>query len=148
MIKISNTKRIVIGNLPLDKKYELVDFCNLGDDFTTCDNCGHIIKNVFTIKNDIKEYVVGSECVENFKSLNPCAILELKRKVAKEKKFVNFMNKKCKTIIIDSSGKGCWIYEKEITKWNSHWRYRNIYPFTLKYHPSFKIQSHVKILTK
>lgn len=72
MSKINNKpmKNIIQRNLPLDKKYILVDRkyipitegCGL-----CCDNCGHLIANIATVKDeDGKQYSIGFDCMETF----------------------------------------------------------------------------------
>jgi len=53
MLKDKNTGETwegVIGNLPLNDSYKLVDSYYLKDMYTICSNCGHIIRNVYVIE--------------------------------------------------------------------------------------------------
>lgn len=64
------TKNIIQRNLPLDVKYILIDKSYLSIENgggCSCDNCGKLITNVATIKNESnKVYNVGFDCLETF----------------------------------------------------------------------------------
>ena len=133
MLKDKNTGETwegVIGNLPLNEHYELVDSYYLKNTFATCDNCGHVIRNVFTIKNSKGQtFDVGSECVERFQSLRPSEILEAKRILAIIRRFAKWAEKNCKTHIYNRYGSH-WFYDRVVDEWESNFSFScggNIY---------------------
>lgn len=122
MLKDKNTGETwegVIGNLPLNDSYKLVDSYYLKDMYTICSNCGHIIRNVYVIENTKGQtFDVGSECVERFQGLNPSDILEAKRQLSVIRRFVRWAGKNCKTHIYNKYGSH-WFYDREVDKWDS-----------------------------
>lgn len=64
------TKNIIERRLPLDVKYNLIDknYISLIDGGgTCCDNCGKLIANIATVKNDAgRRYHIGFDCLETF----------------------------------------------------------------------------------
>jgi len=63
-------KSIIKRNLPLDTHYTLIDktYISLIDGLgCTCDNCGKLIANIATVKNDDnKTFSIGFDCLETF----------------------------------------------------------------------------------
>ena len=61
-------KAIIKRNLPLNVKYNLIDkkYISLVDGFgCTCDNCGKLIANIATVKNDNNNtFNIGFDCLE------------------------------------------------------------------------------------
>ena len=59
--------KAIQGNLPLNEQYQLQSICRVEtESATTCDNCGHIITNIATVKNihTGQHYDIGTECLE------------------------------------------------------------------------------------
>lgn len=63
-------KRIIRQQLPIDI-YEIVDTFSLGeDDYSVCDNCGKVIKNIAVVKNSKgKLFNVGMDCAETLSGI-------------------------------------------------------------------------------
>lgn len=63
-------KRIIERKLPLNTKYSLVDkkYIPLIEGIgTCCDNCGQLIANMATVKNEAgQSYTIGFDCLETF----------------------------------------------------------------------------------
>lgn len=61
-------KTIIQRNLPLDQKYYLIDKKYIPLDVSIggycCDNCGKLIANIATVKNDENTYNIGFDCLE------------------------------------------------------------------------------------
>lgn len=60
-------KAIIQRNLPLNVQYKLVDkkYIPLSESFgTCCDNCGALIANIATVKNDKNTFNIGFDCLE------------------------------------------------------------------------------------
>lgn len=61
-------KAIIERNLPLNIHYHLIDkkYIPLAESFgTCCDNCGQLIANIATVKNDAGNvYNIGFDCLE------------------------------------------------------------------------------------
>lgn len=91
---------LIVRKLDITKDYKIVSQKHLVDDVDTCENCGRIITNVITLKDDAGNlYNVGTECV---KMINKFAntwdgVRELKqaeKNLKNESKFHNWVNKK------------------------------------------------------
>ena len=132
-----------IGNLRLDQKYTFKEFKAMGEVTTTCDNCGALLKNLYTIEGekDKELYIVGSECVEAYTLMNPLEYAELKRTRAKHLRFVKEL-RKAKVILINEHD-NYWFYTSDNPespiikkvlsgKWDSNWRGRGIYEGEIK----------------
>ena len=61
-------KAIIKRNLPLNVKYNLIDkkYISLVDgNGCSCDNCGKLISNIATVKNDnLETFKIGFDCLE------------------------------------------------------------------------------------
>ena len=129
----TNLNKARMGSLRVDQKYEAVSVDHL-DDVTTCDNCGNIIRNLYTIKGtvDNKEYGVGSECVSTLTMLNPLASREMTRKLNRKLRFIRELKKSAVVIINpNDSGIGAsfWFYMKATPsllkgEWSHNWKGR------------------------
>jgi len=128
-----------VGNLRLNQKYRFLSL-ESSDVPATCDNCGAVIKNIYTIQgeDDKADYIVGSECVIAYTCLNPNDIKEAKRKFAKKQKFIREL-KKSGLVLIDIKHNMFWFYEQPKNtesvrwqellqgQWQRFWRGRGIY---------------------
>lgn len=60
-------KKVIQRALPLDTKYNIVSmqYISIFDGGCTCQNCGRLISNSATVKNERNEkYVIGLDCLE------------------------------------------------------------------------------------
>jgi hypothetical protein len=132
MIKDSEGRKFqgVIGNLPLDKKYKIVDF--YVNEYSQCENCGKVIKNIFVIQDeDGKQFEVGSECVKRFESLKPSYELEYKRRMSRLISFIKWIKTECKSIVFCkyTDGISCYFYKREVQMWTGNCIYRCGYDY-------------------
>lgn len=118
------------GNLRLDTKYKIIKII-AGDeyDFTTCDNCGNLIRHRAVVEDlERKKYTIGLDCADVLVTqlgnscLDELALLEMKKQFRKELKLIKFM-KSCKTIIVNKSTNTMWLYEKETDKFTRYWKW-------------------------
>jgi len=127
------------GNLPINTKYKIINVTALGDfEFTTCENCGKIIRNVATVEDlNGHRYDIGLDCAETLTtelgnySLSELQLMEAKKEVNRIRRFIRLL-KQSKTIIINEKGDTFWFYDKEVNSWNRAWRGRGLYS---KYKP-------------
>ena len=91
---------MIVRQLDITKNYTIVSQKHLVDDADTCQNCGRIITNIVTLKDDSGNlYNVGTECVKMIdKFMNTWdGVRELKqaeKNLKNESKFHNFVIKK------------------------------------------------------
>ena len=115
------------GQVPLDTKYHIANIFHKESesfDLSSCDNCGHVISNVFVIEGDNKKsYNVGSECVIPLTN-NSLELKEWKRKLAQEKKFIKFHLKECKCGLRSKTHGTAFSYRVDVEKWEHCWVYR------------------------
>jgi len=116
------------GNIPLDTKYHVHDIAIKDKDdtfgFSTCENCGHIISNIFIIKGENeKTYGVGSECVIPLTN-NGLELQEWKRLLARKKKFIKYIATEAKTVIWSDKHDTAWAYSVDVNSWQHYFRYR------------------------
>lgn len=91
---------MIVRQLDITKNYTIISQRHLVDDAETCENCGRIITNIVTLKDDAGNlYNVGTECVKTInKFMNTWdGVRELKqaeKNLKNESKFHNFVIKK------------------------------------------------------
>lgn len=101
---------MIVRQLDITKNYTIISARHLVDDADTCENCGRIITNIVTLRDDDGElYNVGTECAKTIhKFMNTWdGIRELKQaeKTLKDSsKFHNWVIKKAVYKIILDSG--------------------------------------------
>ena len=113
------------GNVPLGIKYKLVDVTYRHKDdefaFSSCDNCGHLISNVYTIQSeDGKKYDVGSECVEAILG-HSLELIEAKRLMSLKRRFLKKLLTETKSVTLHdctNGGKSFRFYKLVTDKWN------------------------------
>jgi len=131
-----------MGNMPVGVKYEIVgtDYRGKygGMIYTTCDNCGRVITNVYFLKaeNSDKIYSVGSECVKPLvgESYN---LSEHKRLLSRKISFIKMMNTKVKSITLHNygnrEGKYFRVYGFVTNKWDVNALGTGDYEYMKKY---------------
>jgi hypothetical protein len=133
------------GNIPLDTKYKIENVLYKNKDdlcFCTCENCGHIISNVYVIKGENgKIYNVGSECVIPLTN-DALDLKEWKIIVSGEKRFMKHILTECKTVIWSDKHNTAWTYIKDIKEWSSFWKYR----FSRKKWQSFILKNNINVI--
>jgi len=117
-----------MGNIPVGVKYDVVGIEYNGKYggmvYTTCENCGRAITNIYIIQseNDPKKtYQVGSECVKPLVGESPY-LDEYKRLLASKIRFIKMMNTKAKSITPhnykDSKDKDFRVYGFVTKEWD------------------------------
>lgn len=91
------------GNVPVGKKYKLIDVFYKPKDFdsyTICQNCGLVIANIYTIEDEQgNRYDVGSECVNAILG-HSLELDEAKRKLARIARFVKALKTRATSITL------------------------------------------------
>lgn len=112
------------GRVPVGVNYKIIDVTYKHKDdvfaFSTCDNCGHIISNIYTIAaEDGKKYDVGSECVVPLTN-NALELSEAKRLMAAKKRFLKKLltETKCITLHKYDGVKVFRFYKFIVNGWN------------------------------
>lgn len=56
--------KAIDGKLPVNQKYNLISVDYVGENYTSCQNCGLAINMLATLKSNEREYIVGTDCAE------------------------------------------------------------------------------------
>jgi len=138
--------KAIQGNLPIDKKYKIINLI-VGDEdnLTNCENCGNIIKNVAIIESENGlRYQIGLDCASALTSkdanyaLSELQVMQAKKQMRKKTKFIAEL-KLAKTIIVDKNDNAFWFYLRDVDGWQSSWKGRGKYSEYEKYFPPTKI---------
>lgn len=142
-----------IGRLPVNVNYQVIgiDYQSLEDNAGACDNCGKIISNMATIKNEAGAiYTVGLDCASTMQLYKNDAIfnlIEAKKELARRAKFVKWVRtsqKEGKFSIVKSSGtredgtewaEFSFYHRAGVTEWAHYWKYRMSEKFFYKTYP-------------
>jgi len=127
----------IIGKLPVNQKYEVIaiDYVSLEEGGGgCCDNCGKIISNIATIKNEAGQlYSVGLDCAGTmslYQNNQVFNLIETKKILARRARLVKWIKTEFKGGVISLAGKNSkWsdeilLYKRPATKWSSGYIYR------------------------
>lgn len=68
------------GKLPVNQEYNLIKVDYMGDNYTSCQNCGLAINMLATLKSSEREYIVGVDCAEGLMGCNASTQWQIKQK--------------------------------------------------------------------
>ncbi len=138
--------KAINGNLPINTKYKIIDLV-VGDDynFTTCENCGNIIKNIAVVESELgKHYQIGLDCASALTSkecnysISDLQVMQAKKTMRKKINFIKEL-KEAKTVVINIPTDTLWYYRNEVNEWKSFFRGRARYSDFKQYIPETKI---------
>ena len=133
----------IIGKLPVNQKYQVIDisYSDLENSACACDNCGKIISNITTIKNESGAiFNVGLDCavtMQLYKNDQFFNILEAKKILARRARFVKWYKiKKRSTIKNDDY---LFFFDHLVSQWTANYTYRMPLEYFKKTYPFLKI---------
>lgn len=128
--------KAIQGNLPLNEQYQLQSICRVEtESATTCDNCGHIITNIATVKNihTGQHYDIGTECLETVLTYRQNSYFEYKefmKQLNKQKKIASMI----KNGSVISGENRFYIYkDKGVTEYKRNWNW-SLSPERMEYY--------------
>ena len=123
------------GNLRIDQSYtmsgqEYNGKYNNNDLYgEICENCGKYITNIAIVKgsNDNKIYRIGLDCASTLTGIEPDKIAQAKKILKQKAKLYKELNTIIKTAIVSIDYNTAWLYDYDLNKWNTSFRWRMNY---------------------
>jgi hypothetical protein len=119
------------GNLRIDQSYTM-----LGQEYNgkynddvcgeTCENCEKYITNIAIVKgsDDNKFYRIGLDCASTLTGIEPDKIAQAKKILNKKAKLYKELDTTIKTAIVSSEYNTAWLYDYDLDKWSTGFRWR------------------------
>jgi len=132
--------KIIARNLPVNVNYEIIDSYS-SEDYSQCENCGRILKNICKVKSKNGIYIVGTECADRLSGIEPSQIAEIKRKLNKQKRLIKRLHtiQKKEGLLIEIGKNIVWFHSAKTCNW-AFWQGRaGKKNFEEKFKPHYQI---------
>jgi hypothetical protein len=127
--------KATFGNLRIDQNYtmsgqEYNGKCNNNDLYgEICENCGKYITNIAIVKgsDDNRTYRIGLDCASTLTGIEPDKIAQANKILKQKAKLYKELDTIIKTAIVSINYNTAWLYDYDLGKWSTGFRWRMNY---------------------